>query len=216
MRPSGDDLLVQILEARARARYGPLVAGVDEAGRGPLAGPLLVGAVVLPPALRGAGRLADSKALGAEERVRLAAWIRQVAVAWALWRVGPRTIDRIGIAPAVRSGMVRSVEALGLLVGAVLVDGPFAPTPAGAVGLAVVDGDRISASVMAAAILAKTARDREMVRWHALYPGYGFDRHKGYATPDHRSALERLGPSAIHRTTFLAPVRAAGARAPSA
>lgn len=213
MRPSGDDRLVQLLEGRVRGRYGPVVAGVDEAGRGPLAGPVLVGAVILPDALVGAGRLADSKALSADERERLALWVRSVAVAWSLWRVGPRAIDRAGIAWAVRHGMVRAVEGLARRPDAVLVDGPAAPAPAGVDGLAVVDGDRISASIMAAAVLAKTARDREMVRWHAIFPDYGFDRHKGYATPHHLDCLRRLGPSPIHRLSFVAGRRTSGAGA---
>jgi ribonuclease HII len=215
VRPSGDDHLVQVLEARARVRYGPVVAGVDEAGRGPLAGPLLVGAVILPPALGGAGALADSKALGAEERERLARWVRAHAVAWSLWRIGPRAIDAAGIGWAVRHGMVRALEGLGRPLDAALVDGLEAPTPGAVAGLAVVDGDRMSASIMAAAVLAKTARDREMARWHGIYPGYGFDRHKGYATPDHLARLRRLGPSPIHRLRFLGGQAPANNRPPA-
>ena len=211
MRASGDDLLVQVLERRARARHGALVAGVDEAGRGPLAGPVLVGAVVLPADLPGVGDLADSKLLSAAERERLARWVRRVALGWALWRVGPRAIDGRGIAWAVRHAMVEAVRSLPLAPGAVLVDGPVAPAPPGTAGLAVVDGDRICASVMAAAILAKTARDREMLRWNRLLPGYAFDRHKGYATAQHLEALARIGPSPIHRQSFLGGLRPVGA-----
>lgn len=206
--------MVQLLEGRARSRYGPVVAGVDEAGRGPLAGPVLVGAVILPDGLAGAGRLADSKALSADERERLALWVRSVAVAWSLWRVGPGAIDRAGIAWAVRHGMVRAVEELSRRPDAVLVDGPEAPVPWDVHGLAVVDGDRICASIMAAAVLAKTARDREMVRWHAIYPAYGFDRHKGYATAQHVECLRRLGPSPIHRLSFAVGRRSGGSASP--
>ena len=202
-----DDLLADIVERRARARYGALVAGVDEAGRGPLAGPLLVAAVILPAGLEGIGALADSKQLSAPERERLAIWVRQVAVAWAVWRVGPRMIDREGIGQSVRRGMARAVEALPRRPRAALVDGPFAPDVPGVAMLPVVDGDRLCPSVMAAAILAKTARDREMVRWHGIYPAYGFDAHKGYATPAHRTRLDKEGPSPIHRRSFLGAAR---------
>lgn len=202
-----DDLLADIVERRARMRYGDLVAGVDEAGRGPLAGPLLVAAVILPANLQGIGELADSKRLTAPERERLALWIRQVAVAWAMWRVGPRTIDREGIGQSVRRAMARAVEGLPTRPRAALVDGPFAPAVAGVAMVPVVDGDRLCPSVMAAAILAKTARDREMVRWHGIYPAYGFDAHKGYATPAHRARLAKEGSSPIHRQSFLGAAR---------
>lgn len=207
-RRGDDDLLARLLEQRAQAAYGGPVAGVDEAGRGPLAGPVMVGAVVLPQRLRGAGRLADSKRLTAAERQELAAWLRTVAVAWAVRRVGPRTVDRLGIAQATHLGMVRAVAALGSEVRLALIDGPVAPTPTGVRGLRVVDGDRIAAAVMAAAILAKTARDREMVAWHRHFPAYGFDRHKGYGTREHLLALARLGPCPIHRRSFLPAVTA--------
>jgi ribonuclease HII len=204
VRAPGDDRLAEAIEERVRRRYGPLVAGVDEAGRGPLAGPLVVAAVVLPPGLPGVGALADSKALTAGERERLARWVRAVAVAWALWRVGPRAIDRDGVGAAVRRGMAGAVAALAVRPHAVLVDGPWAPPLPGAAGLAVVDGDRLCAGVMAASILAKTARDREMRRWGARLPGWGFEEHKGYATAEHRRRLQALGPSPIHRRSFLA------------
>jgi ribonuclease HII len=207
---SGDDALAEVMERLARARFGPLVAGVDEAGRGPLAGPVLVAAVILPPGLAGVGRLADSKRLDARERARLAPWIRRVAVAWALWRVGPRAIDRDGIAIAVRRGMVAALGALAVAPAAALVDGPVAPVPPGVAGLAVVDGDRLCASIMAAAILAKTARDREMERWHRRFPDYGFDVHKGYATAAHRRVLAARGPSPIHRRSFLGGLERSG------
>lgn len=202
-RPAGDDVLADVLERRARDRFGPLLAGVDEAGRGPLAGPLLVAAVILPPATPGIGALADSKRLSPADRESLARWVRQVAVAWSVWRVGSRTIDREGIGHSVQRAMARSVEALAVRPAAALVDGPFAPAVQGVVLCPVVDGDRLCPSVMAAAILAKTARDREMLRWHGMFPAYGFDAHKGYATAQHRRRIDEAGPCPIHRRSFL-------------
>lgn len=197
-------ILAGLAEARAREVLGPYVAGVDEAGRGPLAGPLLVAAVVLGPETPLAAELDDSKRLPPGRRAELAVRIRQEAVAWSIWRVSARLIDRLGIVEAVDRGMRGAVASLSPRADGVLVDGNRLPPGLGVPGRAIVDGDRIAASVMAASILAKTARDREMERWDRIFPGYGFAGHRGYGTALHRACLDRLGPSPIHRRSFLA------------
>lgn len=181
------------------------VAGVDEVGRGPLAGPVVTAAVVLDPRRPVAG-LADSKALSPERRSRLAIEIRAHAAAWALGRAEVEEIDRLNILQATLLAMQRAVAALAVAPRAVLIDGnrcPELPCPA----RAVVGGDRCVPQISAASILAKVARDAEMVELDVLYPGYGFAAHKGYPTRTHLQALQRLGASPIHRRSF-APVRA--------
>jgi ribonuclease HII len=188
-----------------------LTAGVDEAGRGPLAGPVVAAAVVLD-AERPVDGLRDSKRLSAGQRERLAALIRARARAWCVAAAHPEEIDRLNILHATHLAMQRAVAGLGMDPALVLVDGNRAP----AFGLptrTVVGGDALVPAISAASILAKVARDALMVRLALEYPGYGFEIHKGYPTAAHRAALERLGPSAIHRRSF-APVRDAAARAP--
>ncbi len=185
-----------------------LVAGVDEAGRGPLAGPVAAAAVVLPPfpSFPWLAQVRDSKALAPAVRSRLAALIKADALAWAVAFVGSEAIDRLGIAIAAREAMCRALAALPCLPEAMLVDGRM-----GLEGLpcqAVVDGDALCTSIACASILAKEARDRLMAQLDDLYPGYGLARHKGYPTPEHLAALGRLGPSPVHRRSF-APVREA-------
>ena len=176
------------------------VAGVDEVGRGCLAGPVVAGAVVLDRRSRVRG-LRDSKLLPASERGRLARLIAGRAVAFALGVVDPDEIDRTDILRATLLAMKRAVGALSVRPDYVLVDALTIPEigiPQG--GL--VHGDRISASIAAASIVAKFYRDEMMQSFHALYPAYGFDRHKGYGTPDHYDALRRFGPTPLHRSTF--------------
>jgi ribonuclease HII len=181
------------------------VAGVDEAGRGPLAGPVIAAAVVLP-ADHGITGLKDSKQLTARARERLATLIRQRAVAYALGRAEAEEIDRLNILQATLLAMRRAVLALPVAPQAVLVDG--AQLPALEIeARAVVRGDATVPAISAASILAKVARDREMEACERSFPGYGFARHKGYPTPEHLEALRRLGACAIHRSSF-APVRA--------
>jgi ribonuclease HII len=182
-----------------------LVAGVDEAGRGPWAGPVLAAAVVLDPRRHILG-LADSKQLAPGRREALAREICQSARAWATGRAEVDEIDRINILQASLLAMERACGALGLRPDRVLVDGLHCPTLSCPVS-AVVRGDQSVPAISAASILAKVTRDREMVLMDERYPGYGFARHKGYGTPEHRLALGRLGPSPIHRQSF-APVRA--------
>lgn len=180
------------------------IAGVDEVGRGPLAGPVVTAAVILDPRRPIVG-LADSKALSAARRVVLAAEIRRCALAWALGRAEVEEIDRLNILQATLLAMQRAVAALAAAPREVLIDGnrcPELPYPA----RAVVGGDRFVPQICAASILAKVVRDAEMVRLDVRYPGYGFAGHKGYPTPAHLAALERLGVSRIHRRSF-APVR---------
>ena len=179
-------------------------AGVDEAGRGPLAGPVYAACVVLDGA-RPIDGLRDSKLLSAAQRERLAQTIRQQALAWSVARAEVEEIDRLNILQASLLAMARAVTLLGLRPGEVLVDGnrcPKLPVPA----RAVVGVDALVPEISAASILAKTARDAEMLALHALYPDYGFDRHKGYSTLDHLAALQRLGPCPVHRRSF-EPVR---------
>ncbi|MFO1407195.1 MAG: ribonuclease HII [Steroidobacteraceae bacterium] len=194
-------------------RPGP-VAGVDEAGRGPLAGPVVAAAVVLDPA-RPIDGLADSKALTAARRERLDAEIRAACVAWSLGWADAREIDEVNILRATMLAMRRAVAGLGLASAHVIVDGNRCPDLSGlpleCSCEAIVKADATVAAVSAASILAKVARDAHMRELDLAHPGYGFAVHKGYPTADHLSALARLGPSPVHRRSY-APVQSAGPR----
>lgn len=182
------------------------LCGVDEAGRGPLAGAVFAAAVILDPA-RPVPGLADSKLLDPARREALARAIRRDALAWAVATATVAEIDELNILRASLAAMARAVEALGVDPGEVVVDGlhvPRTPWPC----RAMVKADRLVPAVSAASILAKTARDGEMVALDARFPGYGFARHKGYPTAEHLAALRALGPCEIHRRSF-APVREA-------
>lgn len=183
-----------------------LEAGVDEAGRGPLAGPVVVAAVILPDDYE-LEALDDSKRLTALKRERLAPQIQSQAVAFSVEFVEVDEIDRVNILQATLNGMQRAVEALKPIPVRALIDGNRAPDLACEVKT-VVGGDRLIASISAASVLAKVYRDRLMLSMHDLYPDYGFDRHKGYPTAHHLERLKTLGPCPIHRKSF-APVRKA-------
>lgn len=182
-----------------------LTCGVDEAGRGPLAGPVYAAAVILDPARPVAG-LADSKTLTPRRREELAAEIRLHAVAWAVASASVEEIDAFNILQASLLAMRRAVEQLAVTPQQVLVDGLHRPRLALPVR-AIVKGDATVAEIAAASILAKVARDGEMLALHERHPQYGFDRHKGYPTSGHLAALREHGVSAAHRRSF-APVRA--------
>lgn len=182
-----------------------LIAGVDEAGRGPLAGPVVAAAVVLDPARPIAG-LADSKKLGAARRERLAEEIRARALAWALGRADVAEIDRLNILHASLLAMQRAVAALAVAPGKVLVDGNRCPK-LNCPCEAIVKGDATMPVIGAASILAKVARDAELRELHGRYPQYNFARHKGYPTAEHLDALRRYGPCPEHRRSFV-PVAA--------
>jgi ribonuclease HII len=191
----------QVEDACARDGYS-LVAGVDEAGRGCLFGPVYAGAVILDAArpIRG---LADSKVLTPERRTELARMIRQHAIAWAVGTASAQEIDRINIYQASRLAMKRAVEALApapqyLLIDALTIDwlGPQQ---------SIIKGDATVRSIAAASIIAKTSRDAHLVELDLQFPGYGLARHKGYGTPEHVEALRRLGPTGEHRRSY-APV----------
>ncbi len=184
---------------------GVLVAGVDEAGRGPLAGPVVAAAVILDPCAPIPG-LADSKTLGEARRLALARTVEARALAWALGQAEVEEIDRMNILGATLLAMQRAVAALDPRPGQVLVDGnrcPALPCPA----RAVVRGDATVAAISAASILAKVRRDALLCELHRRYPQYGFHRHKGYPTRAHLQALAAHGASPAHRRSF-APVRA--------
>jgi len=183
---------------------GLLVCGVDEAGRGPLAGPVFAACVILREDYPIEG-LADSKVLSHERREELAVQIRSRAAAWAVASASVDEIDRINILRASLLAMRRAVEQLTIEPLQVLVDGLHCPDVRFPVR-AIVGGDALVAEISAASILAKTARDALMVEMHALYPDYGFARHKGYSTRQHLEALRRFGVCPIHRRSF-APVR---------
>lgn len=181
-----------------------LICGVDEAGRGPLAGPVFAASVILGPTAAIEG-IADSKALSARKRESLALAIREGALAWAIGRAEVEEIDSLNILRASLLAMKRAVAALPVCPDEVLVDGLHCPELEFPVR-AVVRGDRLVREISAASILAKTARDEEMLALHQLFPQYGLDKHKGYPTAEHLAALARYGVSAIHRRSF-APVR---------
>jgi len=177
-----------------------LVCGIDEAGRGPLAGPVVAAAVILDPQRPIAG-LNDSKKLSEKKRRALAVEIREKAIAWAVAEASAEEIDRINILQATFLAMQRAVAALGVAPVAALVDGNRIPKLA-IPAEAIVQGDGKVASIAAASILAKTVRDAGMVELHAQYPAYGFDRHMGYPTAAHCAALQAHGPCPAHRRSF--------------
>ncbi len=182
-----------------------LVAGIDEAGRGPLAGPLVVAAVVFDPARPRINGLDDSKQLAAARREVLYERIVERALAWRVVFVEVEEIDRINIFQATMRGMRSALEGVAHAAGIARIDGnrlpPSLPCPAEAW----IGGDARDRSIMAASILAKVSRDRAMVALHQQHPEYGFDEHKGYSTPSHLAALRAHGPCPHHRRSF-APV----------
>lgn len=191
-------------ERMAAAMGYRVVAGVDEVGMGPLAGPVVGGAVVLRIGDRIPG-LDDSKRLSAEQRERVDAIIRRRAVAVSVCAVDHAQVDQLGLYKARILASAGAVAGLAVKPEYLLIDAfdvPDSPQPQ----MAVVRGDKVCASIMAASIVAKVARDRAMVEYDRMYPGYGFAEHKGYATRSHQAAIRRLGPSPIHRTTW-APFR---------
>ena len=183
-----------------------LICGVDEAGRGPLAGPVSAAAVILDPAHPIEG-LADSKKLSEKQRDRLAPIIRERALAWAVAYADVGEIDQLNILQATLLAMKRAVQALHIQPQQVLVDGLYCPQT-GIPSQAIVKGDSKIAAISAASILAKTARDALMLKLHEQYPQYGFDGHKGYPTAAHLAALREHGISDVHRRSFR-PVREA-------
>lgn len=185
------------------------MAGIDEAGRGPLAGAVVAAAVVLAPGQALAG-VRDSKQLSATQRETLVEHIRSSALDWSIGLATHAEIDALNILQATMLAMSRAFAGLRLQPGLVQVDGNRAPVLDGFGGSVqtVIGGDRSCPAISAASILAKVHRDQLMMELHAEYPGYGFDRHKGYPTAAHRAALLALGPCPAHRLSF-APVRAA-------
>lgn len=180
------------------------VAGVDEVGRGPLAGAVIAAAVILDP-LKPIPHITDSKKLSEKQREKIAQQIRDLSIAWAIGRAEVEEIDAINILQASLLAMKRAVEKLSVMPELVLVDGNKCPRWIYS-SQAIIKGDLNVRAIGAASIIAKVARDQEMVLLDEQYPGYGLAQHKGYPTKMHCSALQELGPSPIHRKSF-APVR---------
>jgi ribonuclease HII len=197
-RPDSSDLF------DAPAHEARRLCGVDEAGRGPLAGPVVAAAVILDPRRPIAG-LRDSKAMSARQRDAAATEIRAGALAWAVAEASVAEIDRLNILQAALLAMKRAVEALDPAAEFALIDGNRLP-PLALPMRAIVGGDASEPAISAASILAKTHRDALMSVLDAEHPGYGFAQHAGYPTPQHLQALRRLGPCVVHRRSF-APVR---------
>lgn len=177
-----------------------LVAGVDEAGRGPLAGSVVAAAVILDPAQKISG-LADSKVLTEERREELAGQIRERSVAWCVAEASVEEIDRLNILHASMLAMARAIEGLPQAPNHCLIDGNRCPITSYNCQ-AIVKGDALVQEISAASILAKVARDQSMRELHEVHPQYGFDKHKGYPTKQHMDALQRLGPLSCHRRSF--------------
>jgi len=193
-------------ERAARQLGWTRIAGIDEAGRGALFGPVVAAAVILNPRRRIVG-LDDSKKLTAERRTLLAARIHEHALAWAVAEIDAGRIDAWNILQASRQAMTAALGQLALVPDYLLIDAVELDVLIEQKSL--IKGDAKSVSIAAASILAKTHRDARMDEWDAVYPGYGFAQHKGYGTPEHLEALKRLGPTPLHRYSF-APVREAG------
>ncbi|MFC0322377.1 ribonuclease HII [Gallibacterium melopsittaci] len=181
------------------------IAGVDEVGRGPLIGAVVTAAVILDPE-RPIQGLADSKKLSEKKRLILAEEIKSKALAWSLGRAEAKEIDELNILQATMLAMCRAVQGLAIQPDFVLIDGNRIPKQLGIQAQAVVKGDSLVAEISAASILAKVARDQEMVELHQKYPEYGFDRHKGYPTAFHLEMLAKHGILPEHRQSF-APVK---------
>ncbi|HEX7341870.1 MAG TPA: ribonuclease HII [Rhodanobacteraceae bacterium] len=182
-----------------------LTAGIDEAGRGPLAGPVSVAAVILDPGRPIAG-LDDSKRLSERRREALYPLIKERALAWHIVLIDHVTIDRMNILQATLHGMREALAGLTPAAELALIDGNRVPDGLACAGRAIIGGDHQHAAISAASILAKVERDRYMIELDARHPGYGFAQHKGYGTAAHLDALARLGPCPEHRVSF-APVR---------
>jgi len=178
-----------------------LCAGIDEAGRGPLAGPVVAAAIIIDPKEL-IPKIRDSKALNPRVREELYAYLISRARAWAVYSVGPRIIERINILNASLQAMRRAVLKLKLRPKILMVDGPHLIPELDMLQIPLINGDAQCPLIGAASILAKVTRDRIMERYHKLFPQYGFDRHKGYPTREHRQALKQFGPSPIHRRNF--------------
>ena len=188
------------IEKKLRKRGIQHIAGVDEAGRGPLAGPVVAAAVILPPDTLIPG-LNDSKALSEKRREELFETIHDIALAIGVGKASPQEIDKYNIRNATHRAMCQALDALGISPDRVLIDGnaiPGSPFPE----QAVIGGDRKSLSIAAASVIAKVTRDRLMIDYHAQYPAYGFAGHKGYGSADHLAALQKHGPCPIHRRSF--------------
>jgi ribonuclease HII len=182
-----------------------LACGVDEAGRGPLAGPVYAAAVILDPS-RPIPGVRDSKKVAPANRVRLAALIREHALAWSVAAATVEEIEALNILQASLLAMRRAVLGLNPAPTLALIDGNRCPADLPCPARAIVRGDSLEPAISAASLLAKTERDKEMARLATIYPQYGLERHAGYPTPEHLSALETYGPSPIHRVKF-APIR---------
>lgn len=198
VRPPRADVLTAPLHV-------PMACGIDEAGRGPLAGAVVAAAVVLDPSRPIAG-LRDSKGLAPGRREALAELIRERALDWAIGQATAAEIDRLNILQATMLAMTRAASGLRNAPASIEIDGDRVPEPLRAVAIAIVGGDATRPAISAASILAKTERDAQMQRLDLLFPEYGFARHKGYPTDEHRTALRLLGPCPEHRRSF-APVR---------
>ena len=179
-----------------------LIAGVDEVGRGPLAGPVVAAAVILPHDFDVLG-IDDSKKLSPKKREELYEVIKEKALAWSIGWVGPERIDEINILEATKEAMTLAVQGLTLTPDHVLIDGNFTVRALALPQTAIVKGDANSTSIAAASILAKVTRDRYMVEMDGVYPGYAFASNKGYGTAAHYDGLKKLGPTPIHRRTFI-------------
>lgn len=190
-----------LYDAGVRAAQG-IFCGVDEAGRGPLCGPVCCAAVMLDPAdpIEGVN---DSKKLSEKKREALYEQIIRRAAAYNVVMIGPEEIDRLNILEATMEGMRQAVAGLSPPPAFALIDGNRCPAGLALPAMSLVKGDGLSASIAAASILAKVSRDRYMVEMDGKYPGYGFAKHKGYGTKAHYAALDELGPCAIHRKSFL-------------
>lgn len=180
-----------------------LIAGIDEAGRGPLAGPVYAGAVILDPAKPIQG-LADSKILSAKQREALFTLIKENALVWSYGIASVSEIDSINILQATFLAMQRAVQGLGMIPELALIDGNQVPQLL-CKSKAIIEGDKTEPAISAASIIAKVLRDAEMIRLDGEYPQYGFAKHKGYGTKEHLKALKEYGPCSIHRKTY-APV----------
>jgi ribonuclease HII len=194
-------IALSVYENKARKKGFSRIAGIDEAGRGPLAGPVVAAACILPEGLFLQG-IDDSKKLTKEKREELYALITQdPSIEYGVGVVDALMIDQINILQATLRAMIAAVAYLRQKPDYLLVDGRDVPD-AGVTGRAIIEGDRLSQSIAAASVIAKVTRDRMMLSYHQEWPQYGFDEHKGYGTPKHVLAIEQFGPCPIHRMSF--------------